>query len=104
MQIAASILVIAAVALGEIDWTKITIEPPMALTPTAAGVNLSSIVLDDPGSISATVGILMNERWRLLVSILFVSSSLRTEDSSVLRSLPKNRRLIAFVRLARAGQ
>lgn len=52
MQIVASLLFVAAIVSGAVDWSKVTIEPPMVPTPTAAGLNLSSIVLDGPGPLA----------------------------------------------------
>ncbi|EER13197.1 hypothetical protein Pmar_PMAR020363, partial [Perkinsus marinus ATCC 50983] len=48
----------AALVSSELDWSKITLEPVMAPTPTATdGLDLSGIVLDGPGTTSAAVGI-----------------------------------------------
>ncbi|EEQ99354.1 hypothetical protein Pmar_PMAR028017 [Perkinsus marinus ATCC 50983] len=55
MQIFASIFIVATLASGEIDWSKITLEP--AMTPTPTGLDLSGIVLDGPGTTPAAVGI-----------------------------------------------
>ncbi|EER10251.1 hypothetical protein Pmar_PMAR019770 [Perkinsus marinus ATCC 50983] len=48
----------AALASGELDWSKITLEPTTTPIPTATGsLDLSGIILDGPGTTSAAVGI-----------------------------------------------